>query len=58
VNPEEGGYAEACGYKSRHPGGAHLLMADGAVHFVNEDIDFDLYVLLGARKSGEVKRLP
>jgi hypothetical protein len=33
-------------------------MADGAVHFVNEDIDFDLYVLLGARKSGEVKRLP
>jgi prepilin-type processing-associated H-X9-DG protein len=57
-NPEEGGYGEACGYKSRHPGGAHLLMADGAVHFVSESIDIDLLVLLGARKSGEVKRLP
>jgi prepilin-type N-terminal cleavage/methylation domain-containing protein/prepilin-type processing-associated H-X9-DG protein len=51
-NPEEGGYAEACGYKSNHPGGAHLLMADGSVHFVREEIDFEVYYLLGARKSG------
>jgi prepilin-type processing-associated H-X9-DG protein len=56
-NPEWGGYAEACGYKSRHPGGAHLLMADGSVHFVNEGIDFKVYYVLGARKSGEVKHL-
>lgn len=56
-NPECGGYSQACGYKSRHPGGAHLLMADGSVHFVNEAIDFRTYYLLGARKSGEVKSL-
>jgi prepilin-type N-terminal cleavage/methylation domain-containing protein/prepilin-type processing-associated H-X9-DG protein len=56
-NPGEGGYCEACGYKSRHPGGAHLLMADGSVHFVNEAIDFEVYYLLGARASGEVKGL-
>lgn len=56
--PEDGGYCEACGYKSRHPGGAHLLMADASTHFVNESIDFRLYYLLGARKSGEVKQFP
>jgi len=57
-NVELGGYGEACGYKSHHPGGAHLLMADGSVHFVNEAIDYELFALLGARKSGEEKRLP
>jgi prepilin-type processing-associated H-X9-DG protein len=54
---EEGGYCESCGYKSRHPGGAHLLMADGTVQFISESIDFEFYYLLGARKSGELKRL-
>jgi prepilin-type processing-associated H-X9-DG protein len=56
-NPEFGGYAEACGYKSHHPGGAHLVMADGSVQFTNEGIDFRVYYLLGARKSGEVKSI-
>jgi prepilin-type processing-associated H-X9-DG protein len=56
-DPEIGGYSQACGYKSHHPGGAHLLMADGSVHFVNEGIDFRVYYLLGARKSGELKHL-
>jgi prepilin-type N-terminal cleavage/methylation domain-containing protein/prepilin-type processing-associated H-X9-DG protein len=42
-DPEEGGYCQACGYKSRHPGGAHLLFADGRVVFVNEAIDFEVY---------------
>ncbi len=54
-NPEIGGYAQACGYKSHHPGGAHLAMADGSVQFTSESIDFRVYYLLGARKSGEVK---
>jgi prepilin-type N-terminal cleavage/methylation domain-containing protein/prepilin-type processing-associated H-X9-DG protein len=54
-NPEHGGYCQACGYKSYHPGGAHLLMADGSVHLVNEAIDFEIYYLLGARGSGEPK---
>ncbi len=57
-NPEHGGYCDACGYKSKHPGGAHLLMGDGSVHFVNESIDFDVYYVLGARKSGVTKHLP
>jgi prepilin-type processing-associated H-X9-DG protein len=52
-----GGYGESCGYKSYHPGGAHMMMADGSVHFVREDIDFRIFYLLGARKSGEEKRV-
>jgi prepilin-type processing-associated H-X9-DG protein len=58
ANPEDGGYCDSCGYKSRHPGGAHLLMGDGSVHFVNEAIDFNIYYVLGARKSGLAKQLP
>jgi prepilin-type processing-associated H-X9-DG protein len=56
-NVEEGGYGEACGFKSRHPGGAHMLMADGSVHYVSETIDFRIFYLLGARKSNEDKRI-
>jgi len=29
------------GYSSRHTGGAHFLMADGAVRFISENIDTD-----------------
>jgi prepilin-type N-terminal cleavage/methylation domain-containing protein/prepilin-type processing-associated H-X9-DG protein len=57
ANPQEGGYCEACGYKSYHPGGAQFLMVDGSVHYFREDMDFDIYALLGARKSGELKRI-
>jgi prepilin-type N-terminal cleavage/methylation domain-containing protein len=57
-NPEDGGYSQACGYKSHHPGGAHMLMADASTHFVNESIDFEVYFLLGARASGKTKELP
>lgn len=56
--PEVGGYREACGFKSRHPGGSQFVMADGSVHMVNESIDYDLYCRLGSRASGEVKGLP
>jgi prepilin-type N-terminal cleavage/methylation domain-containing protein len=54
-DPELGGYAQACGYKSRHPSGAHFSMGDASVHFISEVIDFHVYNLLGARSSGEVK---
>jgi prepilin-type N-terminal cleavage/methylation domain-containing protein len=58
ADPEIGGYAEACGYKSRHPGGAHMLMTAGSVHFFSESIDFDLFVLLGCRNSDRPKQVP
>jgi prepilin-type N-terminal cleavage/methylation domain-containing protein/prepilin-type processing-associated H-X9-DG protein len=56
--PEVGGYREACGFKSRHPGGAQFVMVDGSVHMVSENIDYDLFVRLGERSGGDVKGLP
>jgi prepilin-type N-terminal cleavage/methylation domain-containing protein/prepilin-type processing-associated H-X9-DG protein len=47
------GWAEARGFKSMHPGGAHFVMADGSVHFVNESIDHNTYRGLSTRNSGE-----
>jgi prepilin-type processing-associated H-X9-DG protein len=58
TTPDEGGYCEACGYKSRHPGGAHFLFGDDRVTFINESIDFNVYFLLGAKNSGETKQMP
>jgi len=43
----------ARGFKSMHPGGAHFVMADGSVHFVNESIDHITYRGLSTRNGGE-----
>ncbi|HEX4412905.1 MAG TPA: DUF1559 domain-containing protein [Lacipirellulaceae bacterium] len=47
------GWAEARGFKSLHPGGAHFAMADGSVHFVNENIDGAVYRGLSTRNGSE-----
>lgn len=46
------GYAWAFG--STHTGGAHFLFGDGAVHFLSENIDEDLYVDLASIDGKEV----
>ena len=45
------------GFKSEHPGGMHMGMADGSVHFIADSIDYATWVFLGARADGEVIRL-
>jgi len=42
------------GFKSNHKGGAHFVMCDGAVRFVNETISLDTYRRLGGRRDGGV----
>jgi prepilin-type N-terminal cleavage/methylation domain-containing protein len=42
----------AWGFKSNHRGGAHFVMVDGAVRFINQNIDYQTYQNLGARADG------
>jgi prepilin-type N-terminal cleavage/methylation domain-containing protein/prepilin-type processing-associated H-X9-DG protein len=42
------------GFKSRHVGGAHFLMCDGAVRFITQNIDYITYQRLGDRRDGGV----
>lgn len=51
-------HSPACGFKSRHSGGANFCMGDGSVHFVDEAIDYRLYNELGTRSRGEYVKLP
>jgi len=39
-------------FSSHHSGGCHLMMADGSVHFVSEDIDMSVYHSIGIRDDG------
>ncbi len=41
-------------FGSAHKGGCHILMADGSVQFLTDDIMPDLWVALGTRAGGEV----
>jgi hypothetical protein len=38
---------------SYHVGGAHFLLADGAVRFISENIGLDTYCYLGGRAEGQ-----
>ncbi|QDT63254.1 DUF1559 domain-containing protein [Calycomorphotria hydatis] len=42
------------GPSSMHTGGAHHLMGDDSVHFINENIDVNTYDNLAARNDGNV----
>jgi prepilin-type N-terminal cleavage/methylation domain-containing protein/prepilin-type processing-associated H-X9-DG protein len=42
------------GFKSKHPGGANFLFADGSVHFLKQSINFATYNALGSRNGSEV----
>lgn len=41
------------GAKSKHPGGAQMVFADGSVHFLQETINYETYQRLGARNDGK-----
>jgi len=45
---------EAPGFKSRHVGGAHVVLADGSVRFLSENLDLRTLHHLGARADNQV----
>jgi len=45
---------EQRGFRSRHPGGAHFVLADGSVRFVNEGIDHAIYRAQATRNGEEL----
>lgn len=44
----------ANGLKSKHPGGGQTLFADGSVHFIHENINYEIYQRLGSRRDGRL----
>ena len=42
------------GFNSRHRGGAQFIVGDGSVRFISENINPDVYNLLGNREDGEL----
>ncbi|MSR60626.1 MAG: DUF1559 domain-containing protein [Planctomycetaceae bacterium] len=49
-----GAYTYQAGFKSEHVGGAHFLLADGAVRFISENVDWNTYQSLGGRNDKKV----
>lgn len=47
-------WSTAWGAKSKHVGGVHVLLGDGTVRFLSENMDWRTYQRLGARADGEV----
>jgi prepilin-type processing-associated H-X9-DG protein len=41
------------GFRSRHPGGAQFVFADGSVHLISETIGYHTYQRLGDRRDGQ-----
>ena len=52
-----GTWSSSLGFKSSHPGGAHFVMGDGSVQFLQDSIDMWAYNVLGAKASNEVASL-
>jgi prepilin-type N-terminal cleavage/methylation domain-containing protein/prepilin-type processing-associated H-X9-DG protein len=46
------------GIKSQHVGGAQILMCDGSVHFISENMDYMTLQRLGDRRDGGVTSFP
>jgi len=58
ANPRRGQLRSWAHMGSLHPGGAHVLMADGSVHFLSENTDSVVLQRLSTMAGGEVASIP
>ena len=52
TDPPQGYYGQ--GFGSAHTGGAHFVMADGAVRFISENVSVIVFCAAGSKSAGEV----
>ena len=45
-------------FSSKHTGGCHFVFADGSVHFLSENMDYNTFRYLGTRNDGQVVSKP
>lgn len=45
-------YTRNCGYASHHVGGLHMLLVDGSVQFVSNNVDFRVWSWVGDKADG------
>ena len=58
IEPRRGRLGSWAHAGSLHPGGCHIMFADGSVHFLNENTDAVLRLALSTMAGGEVAKLP
>jgi hypothetical protein len=58
LNATTDSVVNSCIAASNHPGGSHFCMADGAVVFLAETMDFQTYNHLGNKADGQVASVP
>jgi prepilin-type N-terminal cleavage/methylation domain-containing protein/prepilin-type processing-associated H-X9-DG protein len=58
TNPSSHCQVAMLGFGSTHPGGVHMSMVDGSVHFIADEIDYRTWVFLGNRADGENVTFP
>jgi prepilin-type N-terminal cleavage/methylation domain-containing protein/prepilin-type processing-associated H-X9-DG protein len=54
INPRDDTDGGLDDFSSGHPGGVNLLFADGAVHFVMNNLNHAVFMALGTRAGGEI----
>jgi type II secretory pathway pseudopilin PulG len=52
------GAARYAAARSLHPGGVHVLLADGSLRFVSDSIDLAVWRAAGSMNGGEAEKLP
>jgi len=58
VKPRADGRLMEVAFGSYHFGGANMVFGDGAVTFLTDSIDMDIYRALGSRNGNEINDLP